>query len=160
MGKDAGWNLLASDRLIPQAIPNKDAAWEASGVFFPAHQSNQLSAGITDRKDARSPRSPSPTGDLAPATVMSQASAFVKSRLCAPSRRIATCPFPRNLRAPMGSGRGRSFLLSSRHGASLTMSGDAAPLPSWVSRAQSPKMAGLCIGTLCSQGLSLIFLYV
>jgi len=37
MGKDTGWNVLASNRLRPQPRPNKDAMWESSGVFFPMY---------------------------------------------------------------------------------------------------------------------------
>jgi len=59
MGKDSGWNLLSSDRLVPKAAPNKDAAWEASGVFFPTSM-----ASAARHTPASSERSVSPTGHL------------------------------------------------------------------------------------------------
>ena len=59
MGKDSGWNLLSSDRLAPKAAPNKDAAWEASGVFSPTSM-----ASAARHTPASRDRSASPTGHL------------------------------------------------------------------------------------------------
>jgi len=48
--RDAGWNLLSSAQLVPQFCPNKDAACEASHVFFPMHAKS--SSETSDRLGA------------------------------------------------------------------------------------------------------------
>ena len=141
MGKDAGWNLLSSDRLVPQARPNKDAAWEASGVFFPT-----LSPGPavpTDFKNARGHRSPSPTGDLnaCMASPTTHPSAFISSATSASSYvgsydRKAQC---RQLRSALSVGQmralGRARVLPVQRGLKLQMTSEhESPVPSWVSQ--------------------------
>lgn len=136
MGKDAGWNLLSSNRLVPQARPNKDAAWEASGVFFPTHYAQAVHS--VDRIDSRkNGRSPSPTSEPSVSANAPQQSAFLApvSRLQVPPASSRGFPHglarrPRRICTvlPMS----RSSRMFSRRKIPLRMSSAAASIPSWV----------------------------
>lgn len=133
MGKDAGWNLLSSNRLVPQARPSKDAAWEASGVFFPAQAMPEVGR-IDSRKSTRSP-SP-PNGEHAVPAPASRQAAFVVPRLEVPSassRRFALCLPHRHLRTGVSLSGSRASRIS-QGPAGVRMSSTAVAIPSWVRR--------------------------
>ena len=103
MGKDSGWNLLSSDRLVPKAAPNKDAAWEASGVFFPTSM-----ASAARHTPASRDRSASPTGQISQQVTSTPHShttaAFTPGALRAPAFPAShQCALRRPLRAELRS---------------------------------------------------------
>jgi hypothetical protein len=155
MGKDSGWNLLSSDRLVPKAAPNKDAAWEASGVFFPTSM-----ASAARHTPASRDRSASPTGQISQQVTSTPHShttaAFTPGALRAPAFPAShQCALRRPLRAELRStfskGSARRHLVQRM--ASLTMSsGSASSVPSWVRTSCLPLLA-LAVASLCSVSL-------
>ena len=151
MGKDSGWNLLSSDRLVPKAAPNKDAAWEASGVFFPTSMSSAASHTPASRD-----RSASPTGHLSTHVPSHTPAAFTSCALRAPAFPAShQCALRRPLRAELRStfskGSARRHLVPSMP--SLTMSsGSVSSVPSWVRTSCLPLLA-LAVASLCSVSL-------
>lgn len=146
-GKDAGWNLLSSDLLVPQAHPNKDAAWKASGVFFPMsspcidHTRGQRGGALLQRAEGRSPSPTSLLVTSAPAVPSVMSAPAAASNACfisamrAPLFRASpqkfTCRRPQLAPVCVGANREMSKL-AMRPTVRMSGSSDASVVPSWV----------------------------